>query len=294
VLAGSLDWLSSGSEAWSRLVSWLVSACVVLGIAYVLAWFTWFWWPAGDQPAAPAETVNSRSEPLAAVNRAETVAGLYMFGKAQKRRAPPPAKAEAPVTRLALELKGLVAGADGKVGGAIIADKEGDRFFLVGATLPGDVVLDEVYARKVVLLRNGRQETLKLVRDLLGEASGSKGNALDPRGADAAHGRRSPPTGQRAPSRGSTAPGSINKAIRIRPIMRGGKVKGFRVSPGRNRKVFAGMGFRTGDLLTKLNGVVPSDPKEVFAVLNQLGSGGVATAEVTRRGRPITLEIRAP
>ena len=180
------------------------------------------------------------------------------------------------------------------MGGAIIADKKGDRFFVVGAALPGGIILDEVYAEKVVLLRNGRQETLKMLRDVLDGDTGK--GTLARLAPDQVRGGKSRPDPGASPTTGflSGNPGGINKAIRIRPLYRGGKVQGFRISPGRNRKVFSQMGFRAGDVLTKINDVAPMSPKEVFSVLNQLQESGPVTVEITRRGRPVTLELKAP
>jgi len=282
---------ADGVEQWSRFFSWLLAAVCVIAIAYTLAKMTWFWWPSARQVEPPQRLDEATLKPLMTSNHAKLLAGLYLFGKVAKHQAPVARRVDAPETRLALELKGVVAGADGKSGGAIIADKEGDRFFLVGATLPGDVVLEEVFAQKVILLRNGRQETLKLISDLL------KGGQHEGSGEQRGIGRnaRSSAATQSAPAQaGTKAPGEINKAIRIRPIFRGGKVKGFRVSPGRNRRVFSRMGFRAGDLLTKINGVVPTDPKEIFSALNQLQAQGAMSVEVTRRGRPVALELKAP
>jgi general secretion pathway protein C len=196
-----------------------------------------------------------------------------------------------PETRLALELKGVIAGADGTSGGAIIADKKDERFFPVGAALPGGVVLEKVYPLEVLLLRNGRQETLKLVRETL-EGDASEG-AAKPSSSPKAAGVVVADANVKSDFLGAN-PGGINKAVRVRPIFRGGKLKGFRISPGRNRKVFAELGFRAGDLLTKVDGIAPADPKAVFAVLNGLQDRGSVSVEVTRRGRPVTLELKAP
>ena len=185
-----------------------------------------------------------------------------------------------------------MAGPNGKSGGAIIADKKDEQFFQVGSELPGGVVLDRVYPLEVVLLRNGRQEILKLVRRTL-EKSGGVGGATV-KGVKPLPGVIDGGSEKRASGFLSANPGGINKAVRVRPIFRGGKLKGFRMSPGRNRKVFAELGFRAGDLLTKVDGIAPVDPKAVFAVLNQLPDKGSVVVEVTRRGRPLTLELKAP
>lgn len=285
----------AGMGQWPQLVSALLAVLLVVAISERAARLTWLWWfpeQKVDAPTVPDGAVGQVG--VGARNYANSLAGAFLFGKAGKKVQAPPPKIEVPETRLALELKGVVAGPGGKSGGAIIGSKAGERFFSVGATLPGDVVLDEVYAQRVLLLRNGRQETLKLVRKSLDDAPKAGGRK-----------RFSPVEGQvtasvRHPPAGGTGgflernPGGINKALRVRPVVRGGKARGFRLSPGRNRKVFSRMGFRSGDLLTKINGVLPTDPKEVFSMLNQLQGGGSASVEVTRRGRPVALDVKVP
>lgn len=284
---------SGGSEGrWARMAAGLIAAVLVLGIAYSLARTTWLWFlPQPSLEIVPPRDAVPGSTMIGAANHAKMLSEIALFGKPDTRKPPPKPRVVVPETRLALELKGVVAGPDGKTGGAIIADKKEEAFFPVGASLPGGVVLERVHPLEVVLLRNGRQEILKLVRETLDRNAGGEASksALPPPGASA---NAQPPKS----SGGflSANPGGINKAVRIRPIFRGGKLKGFRISPGRNRKVFAELGFRAGDLLTKVDGAVPADPKAVFAALNELPDSGSVTVEVTRRGRPVTLELKAP
>ena len=291
-ILASFSATSNGGSNWLRVFAGLVAAVLVLAIAWSLARTTWLWFlPEPTVELAPGRSSAAGTAPAIVVNHGKMLADAALFGRADRSKPPPKRRVVVPETRLALELKGVVAGPDGKTGGAIVADKKEERFFAVGAELPGGVVLDKVYPLEVVLLRNGRPEVLKLVRETLdGEgSSGPAGSALP----------SATVTGKpEVPIVGGgflgANPGGINKAVRIRPIFRGGKLKGFRISPGRNRKVFSQMGFRAGDLLTKVDGFVPADPKAVFAALNQLQDRGSVTVEVTRRGRPVTLELKAP
>jgi len=287
----------NGESQWVRLLAGMVAAVLVLGIAYSLARTTWLWFlPQQAVEVLPPREAANGATAVTAVNHAKVLAEAALFGRPDTRKPPPKRRVVVPETRLALELKGVVAGPDGKSGGAIIADKKDERFFPVGAALPGGVVLEKVYPLEVVLLRNGRQEILKLVRETLdGEGStGSAHSAVPASNAGASTAGVGAAGANRSSGFLSANPGGINKAVRVRPIFRGGKLKGFRISPGRNRKVFAELGFRAGDLLTKVDGIAPSDPKAVFAVLNELQDRGSVTVEVTRRGRPVMLELKAP
>jgi general secretion pathway protein C len=272
----------------------LAAAVVILAIAQVLGKMTWELGPAVSSPEASVrEQGGSRTIMGKGPSVSEQLALAAPFGRVVKRSKPAPARVVVPETRLDLELKGVIAGKNGKSGGAIIADKkDGDRYFAVGASLPGGVVLDEVHPQQVVLLRNGRQEVLKLIVSNLDEELSGFGEAPQTlrRGAPSQG-----PVAQRARRSGSPRragnPSGMNRAIRIRPLFRGGRIKGFRISPGRDRKLFSTMGFKAGDLLVRINGKTPQGPKEIFSVLDELNSGAGVVVEVTRRGRPVTLTL---
>jgi general secretion pathway protein C len=284
--------MGDSTKQWSNRVATLTAAVVIIAIVQVLATMTWQVAPAVPSPQAPVReqagfrTVMDRGPAVS-----EQLTQSAPFGRAEKRSKPVPARVVVPETRLDLELKGVIAGKDGKSGGAIIADKkDGDRYFAVGATLPGGVVLDEVHPQQVVLLRNGRQEVLKLPKASLDGTQPESPKALG-RHAGSSQRRVSLASGRSGSSGRAGRPSGMKRAIRIRPLFRGGRIKGFRVSPGRDRKLFATMGFKAGDLLVRINGMTPKDPKEIFSVLQKLNSAGGVTVEVTRRGRPVTLTL---
>jgi len=265
---------------------------VVIAIAQVLAKMTWQLGPAESMPQAPLrQQAGSQMIPGQGPGVSEQLALASPFGRVEKKSKPAPVRVVVPETRLDLELKGVLAGKNGKSGGAIIADKkDGDRYFAVGASLPGGVVLDEVHEHQVVLLRNGRQEVLKLLKSSLEEGQADPPRTLGRRAGMAQRGTPRVAGRTTRPGRAGN-PSGMNRAIRIRPLFRGGKIKGFRVSPGRDRKAFSTMGFKAGDLLVRINGRTPKGPKEIFSVLEELNSGGGVTVEVTRRGRPVTLTL---
>lgn len=268
-----------------------MAAVVILAVAQVLAKMTWQLWPTGLVLEVPVRALpDSQQVKGKGPGLTEQLALAAPFGRAAKRSKPAPVKVVVPETRLDLELKGVIAGKDGKTGGAIIADKkEGDRYFAIGASLPGGVLLDEVYPERVVLLRNGRQEVLKLTKVSL-EESVAKGRGTPPARRTQASRRSAGPGVSRGYSK-TSKPSGMNRAIRIRPLFRGGKIKGFRISPGRDRKLFSKLGFKAGDLLVRINGRAPQSPNEIFSVLDDLQNGGGVTVEVTRRGRPVTLTL---
>lgn len=285
---------ASVTGAWSQRLATVISLLVMLLIARQLALTTWLLWPQPPALAAPSREqigVDVRGDSGPSVS--EQLRALSPFGRAEIRKKVAPVKMEVPETRLDLTLRGVIAGAGGKFGGAIIADREnGERFVAVGAKIAGAAVLDEVYPQHVVLLRNGRQEVLKMERESIDRSASVKPQSLlemklpdfgfpgQPGGL---------PQSLTDLQRGRTV--GMKAVLRIRPLMRGGKIRGFRVTPGRDRKAFAKLGFKAGDLLQSINGTKPQDAREIFGVLDELQNTGSVTVEVTRRGKPVTLSL---
>ncbi|HAR60730.1 MAG TPA: hypothetical protein DCS18_11115, partial [Alcanivorax sp.] len=70
---------------------------------------------------------------------------------------------DAPDTRLSLELLGLFQTRDRDKSSAIIAEKGKDaELFHIGDAIPGNAELEDIYADRVILRRQGRLETLRL------------------------------------------------------------------------------------------------------------------------------------
>lgn len=295
---------SAWDGAWAGRLVVVLSALIVVLTARELALATWLLWPAPAPVPAPA-----RPDP-GPVAQAEAGPGLVQqlqkaapFGRVTARRAPPP-KVEVPVTRLALKLTGVLAGTDGKSGGAIISDaKNGEQYVEVGQPVQGGAVLDEVHLTEVVLLRNGRQEVLQMEFETLGQAD-SAGEALLPgQSVDPDVQQQLAELGSlgaigsdlqelmagRVPASlaASTKRGGIRSVLRLRKDRRSGR---FRLSPARDRSTYAKMGFKPGDLLVSVNGVAPTNTKEAYQMLDQGRSGG-GSVEVERGRKSVTLSL---
>lgn len=144
----------------ARLQSGML-ACLVVYIAYLCAQFTWFSLATqGGEPiilGQVSSVVEKKSD-----GYVSKLSQFHLFGKAgvvtaQKVDAP----TVAPKTRLRLILKGVFTAEQGGSSGAIVEEigKTAD-YYALGATLPGNAVLEEVYNDRVLLRRNGKLETL--------------------------------------------------------------------------------------------------------------------------------------
>jgi general secretion pathway protein C len=283
------DWKDQPPEQWftaiNRYLPPIVTALIVIAIAYQLAQLTWTLVPGSASAAAPA------SRPATDDNAAPStdLSGLtdsHLFGEAAEQAAPVVTEViDAPETTLSLTLKGILAvEADGK-GSVIISSNRGDdKTYQVGQSIDGadGATLHSVYADRVLLDRNGRLETLRLPKEL--PASGS-------------------PTAMASPLPQAAAPsGSLREVIsenatrltdivRLAPHVQEGQVVGFRVNPGRDRAAFEALGLRAGDVVTDINGTVLDDPSQGLQVFQSLGETTQANVTVLRDGVPQVIVI---
>jgi general secretion pathway protein C len=269
-----------------------VTAILVLAIAYQLATLTWVLVPGAAPLAVPATRVQDTkaTEPPSA--DLEALAGKHLFGEAAKE---PEAVVEnvvdAPDTTLSLDLKGILALAEGDPNGkAIISANRGeDKTYNVGQTVDAGsgTTLHSVYWDRVLLKRDDRFETLRLPKEVLG--AGAAPRARSPVMA--------PPTA--APPSGpetlrnviSQNAGRLTDIIRLAPNVDQGKVTGFRVQPGRDRQTFDALGLMPGDVVTDINGVVLDDASKGLQAFEALGEATMANVTVLRDGTPQALVI---
>ena len=73
--------------------------------------------------------------------------------------------------------------------------------------------------------------------------------------------------------------------------MPNGELKGYRIYPGRDRRKFAALGFRPGDLVTELNGQALNSLESGMEVFKQLGSASQITVTIERAGQPMVVTV---
>jgi general secretion pathway protein C len=227
----------------------------------------------------PAPAVQRQHVDVAAITRA------HLFGAAPAARAE--SAANAPPTSMALVLTATFAVHDRK-DGHILPDQgvailgpnaTATQVYGVGDNVPGGARLHAVYDDRVVLDRNGSLETLLLPRQVSG-APGPAVAATPP--SDAA---------ERVRHLITDDPGAIADVIRPQPVFAGGKQRGYRVYPGRNRQAFLRLGLRPGDLVTAINNTPLDDPSRGEEIFSTLGSSSEAHVTVMRNGRQQDLTL---
>ena len=69
-------------------------------------------------------------------------------------------------------------------------------------------------------------------------------------------------------------------------------MQGYRVYPGRDRKLFASLGLRPGDLIKDIDGAALTNPQQATQIFQNLGNAEQVSVTVERNGQPQVLVLR--
>ena len=271
-----------------RWLKWLAGALNLLlaaVIAYQISTLALLW--IGQDTTAPAPAPPPLSRP-ADVPAGGTVRipppGL--FGLASQ--APPPdAVTEAPETRLQLTLRGIFANSDAEHGLALIQDSAGnEKHFHTSDEVFGLATVHAIHEDRVILLRNGRYETLKLPKESLGiviepEIARKRGQTF-------------------AELRRDFLNGDIMKLVKLVGADTAYDERGFIgfklvALSDQGRQLREQVGLADGDVVTPIDDVEMA--RSIDAVRNaiaKLKDGQMTSVTVNREGRSIELSIEMP
>lgn len=280
-----------------RNTKWLIrgiNLLLVVWIASLLASLTWsIVTPQGN---AQIESTGVSSLPVAADPNAELIhqlPGWHLMGVVTKEQAPVVVNTpvDAPDTRLKLILRGVFATEQSGKAQAIIADPKGEEeHYAVGDLLPGNAELSEVYPDRVILQRNGRYETLRLIPD-----DGSKIGAFTKRTPVTALAARHEQRIREIRREIKQSPRTLVEVVRPRPYMdEGGAMIGYTLQPGREPELFEDMGLQPGDVVVQINDVRLDSKENGMLALKSIQSGDNASMTILRDGQEQTMNFRMP
>lgn len=226
-------------------------------------------------------------------------------GMSKEDRRPAVSEAELNATRTKLDLRllGLVYAPDQSQTLAVIAHKNRQEQYRVGAELPvsGRVELSRVLHNRVIIANNGRYESLWLYdedKPATGfvAATATPTPESEPESVDGQQDRVAPKNGKTAAQiaqdyrqRLYRDPTSLAEAIRISPVEQGGEMIGYRIAPGRNPAEFAQLGFKPRDIVTSINNIQLNSPGKALLLYRQMRNAGEANLTIKRGGE--TLEL---
>jgi len=288
------DFSSFDSErmlsAANQLLPRWVTMILVIAIAWQLASILWMLMPgssAGDPIVATPAQINAAASPASRAN-VQAIAGAHIFGAASADGTP----TEAPVidddlaeTRQNLSLKGTIATVQPTEGLAIIADsRDEEKVYAIRDTVIPGTTLHAVYPDRVVLNEGGALRALKLPKEFPQGTTSVRRNTTSV--------NRTSRNRQSIQAVVSQNVAKLADVVRPTPYMVAGQMQGYRVYPGRDRKQFAALGLRPGDLIKDIDGAALTDPQQAMQIFQSLGNADQVSVTVERNGQPQTLILK--
>jgi general secretion pathway protein C len=287
----SLDVGRTANAASQLLPPW-VALLLVIAMGWQLANIIWMMIPgpaAGDAVVVPVgRVVADSSRPVAA--DAQAIAAAHLFGEATADDAPAvvPDVAEDNLedTRLSnLQLRGTIASPEATMSAAIISDASNEeKVYLIGDPIASGARLHAVYTDRVVLNENGRLTNLRLPEEYRETATAPVRRATTRRTAA--------PRTDSIQSIVSQNVARLADVIRPTPYFVNGQQQGYRVYPGRDRRQFAALGLRPGDLIKDIDGQALTDPTQAMEIFQSLGTASQVSVTVERNGQPEVIVLK--
>lgn len=272
-------------DGWAKSLPWLVSAVLVVLLAWQLVQLVWT--VLGARPAAgPAQSGQAAAPGAVASGPAvdvDAIINAHLFGTAAVPGAGETDPNSVAATQMSLVLVGTIAESDPARGYAIIGESAATaKVYAVGKTITGGTKLHSVYPDRAILDRGGRLEALLLPKQFQGGltapplAGGPPPDAL---------------LGERLRQLATENPAAITEILRPQPVFANGQQRGYRVYPGRNRQQFTKLGLMPGDLVTAVNGTPLDDPARGMEILQTMNSASDVTVTVERNGQSTQISI---
>lgn len=263
-----------------------LATCALIAIsAVVLGNLTWaVLEPSSTLPATASVSSQSVQSDSSVSQRGgfSELAALSVFGSAASQNR----IVKAPDTSLSWTLKGVFSNPDPSRSAAILSPQgQSEKLYRVGASLPGNVTLQEVLADRVILDRGGRLETLRLKRFDAPASSGSRRSAAAALPAAA--------TTEPRVDRDAWVndPQRFLDVISANPVMEDGALYGLEISPARNAREFEAAGFEPGDVIVEVNGSPVSEISDYRDLLAELAEASSVSVSLERNGEPMNITI---
>jgi general secretion pathway protein C len=287
----SLDVTRTVASASQLLPPW-VALLLVIAIGWQAANIVWMLIPgpaAGDAVAVPAGHVSTSSSDTSSAN-VQAIAAAHLFGEASADDAAPvvPEISDEDLedTRLSnLQLKGTIASPEAAMSAAIITDGSNEeKVYLIGDPIASGAKLHAVYTDRVVLNENGRLTNLRLPEEYRETPTAPVRRTSTQ--------RRTAPATQSIQSVVSQNVARLADVIRPTPYFVNGQQQGYRVYPGRDRRQFAALGLRPGDLIKDIDGQSLTDPTQAMQIFQSLGTASQVSVTVERNGQPEVIVLK--
>jgi general secretion pathway protein C len=288
-----LNFSNADSASVNRFLPPMVSLLLVVLIAWQLAKTIWMLVP-GSAIGVIVPMPDSMPQPISASPvsaDANKIATSHLFGVADEKQGAPtlisaPNDDLADTRLINLTLNGTVASEIPNYSVAIISDGGKDQeVYIIGESVGNNAILHAVYADRVVLNENGILTNLKLPREFKNAPVATRRQAMTVS-------RQSVNNTKSMQSVVTQNLTKLTDVIRPTPYRVGGQQVGFRVYPGRDRRQFAALGLRPGDIIKSIDGQALSDASQAMQIFQSLGSAEQVTVTIERDGQSESLTLQ--
>ncbi|MGY3861234.1 GspC family type II secretion system variant ExeC [Aeromonas lacus] len=209
------------------------------------------------------------------------VSSLSLFGKAIAKVQVQQSKevaTNAPRTQLNAQLNGVLASSNPDKSIAIIAMSGIQNSYSVGDLIDGTQArIRQVYPDRVIIERDGRDETLMLDGEEYGKPLPQQGGSAQISSVR---------------SELMSDPGKITDYLNISPVQVDGRLAGYRLNPGNNPELFKQSGLQANDLALSINGLDLRDNMQAMQAMQQLAGATELTVTVERQGEQFDVYVR--
>ncbi len=276
------------SPETSKRMALFVNIALITLVSWLVARLTWQLIPSDIASSQPALTtsmlVGKKTEKSSMAN----VVLLHLMGESKQSAINPSnSPIQAPDTHLQLALHGVFACTNSELSLAIIAEKKGkDKTYRQGDSLPNGVLLHKIYADRVILSRNGKFETLRLIREQANINVRSSSSL--PAAGELHHSARI----DQLKKNYRRDPQSLWKRVRITPVMKNGQIAGYRFNYN-DRRLMKDLGLRPQDVITAINGTPVTDTASLMEMMGGIGNMNTLNLTLRRNGKTkdITIEF---
>lgn len=265
----------------------ILSVLLIIGSTYTLANITWDLYPQNKSSASTssfvADAKHTQKPNSSQLFRA--LSNAHLFGIASNKTQ---TTTKAPITKLNLVLKGVLAAIPTSLATAIIARKKNgpEEIYAIGDRLPGNVTIKEIHADHVIIDRGGQLETLRLQkdRDIPGFSHTSRSYV-----SPASSGIQSLKDIRNQIIRDPTSFAEYALPILVKEK---GKQIGYRLDLQAKGGAFKKAGLKPTDVIIAINGIKLDTPKNSMRALRKIRTSTRLDLTIRRNGRDVKLNLR--
>lgn len=199
---------------------------------------------------------------------------------------------KAPETQLNLRLSGLITSTVEGGGSAQITTPDNlTQRFVTGDEVISGVTLEQIMPDRVILNRNGNNETLMLGGRGVGLSVISDGSLTPELRHEGGLESPSPTTDTSLLEGRISDPGLLFQSVRLTPVQRDEELFGYAVNSAGSAETIEGAALRQGDILLEVNGERVSE-LDLSEILDQVGENQIAMLQIERAGNVRTVRLR--